>query len=136
MASSDVQEAVDNLREALIAEGMDEATADAKLAAVNPLQTNIVGNLADLHRVGALVADEETDNADVLNEAIAVPAEAALAASQGDGTGSGAPGAGGGSDNGGLNSLTKAELQERADAAGIETSSSMTKAELVAALEG
>jgi hypothetical protein len=39
-------------------------------------------------------------------------------------------------DDGGYESMTKAELQAEAEAQGIETSSSMTKAELVEALGG
>lgn len=62
MASDAVTEAVENLREALLADGMDEETADAKLAAVKPNETNLTGNLADLQRGGAApLAEEEVD---------------------------------------------------------------------------
>jgi hypothetical protein len=59
-----VNDAIAALREALIAAGMDEATADAKLGAVAPAQTNIVGNFADLQRMGAMLVDEEGGIAD------------------------------------------------------------------------
>lgn len=126
MASDAVTEAVENLREAMLADDMDEATVDAKLAAVVPNQTNLVGNLADLHRVGALVADEEVDNANVLEAAVEIPPEAPV---DGEPANSPAP-------SGDLAGMTKDELLAEADRRGVEVSASSTKAEITAALEG
>lgn len=49
------------LREALIAEGRDPGLVDAQLKAVQPRQANVVGNLADLQRVGATNAPIESE---------------------------------------------------------------------------
>jgi hypothetical protein len=126
MANDAIQEAVDNLRQAMLDADMDEGTVDAKLAAVQPNQTNLVGNFADLQRLGA--REVEASGGD---ETFVKPPSPII-----DGepvTGSSAPNAGNGGD---LNSMTKAELQARADAEGIDVPSGATKADLVAALGG
>lgn len=56
-----VEDALANLREALIDDGMDPVTADAKLHALQPTGTGVVGNLADLQRVGAVKAPDENE---------------------------------------------------------------------------
>jgi hypothetical protein len=53
MASDRTQAALEELRAALIEDGMDEANVDAKMWAVQPNETNVVGNFADLQRGGA-----------------------------------------------------------------------------------
>lgn len=68
-----VIDAIDNLREAMLEAGMDETTVDAKLMAVQPNQTNLVGNFADLQRIGAMLVTEEGGIAD----AVLAPAEPA-----------------------------------------------------------
>jgi acyl CoA:acetate/3-ketoacid CoA transferase beta subunit len=59
-----VLDAIDNLREAMLEAGIDETTVDAKLMSVQPAQTNIVGNFADLQRLGAMQVNEEGGIAD------------------------------------------------------------------------
>lgn len=56
-----VEDAIADLREALIDSGMDPVTADAKLHALQPQGTGVVGNLADLQRVGAVKAPDESE---------------------------------------------------------------------------
>lgn len=52
-----VEELLEELREAMIDAGKDEGTVDAILFAAQPDQVNVVGNLADLQRMGARVVD-------------------------------------------------------------------------------
>jgi hypothetical protein len=72
-----VNDAIDNLREAMLDTGMDETTVDAKLMSVQPPQTNIVGNFADLQRLGAMQVNEEGGIADAFPAPPAAPTEAA-----------------------------------------------------------
>lgn len=71
-----VDDAIKNLREALIADGMSEGTADALLHALQPNQINVVGNLADLQRMGAMMADKEAGDGGTLEEAFVTHPEA------------------------------------------------------------
>lgn len=66
-----VNDAIENLREALLESGMDEGTVDAKLHSVRPAESSIVGNFADLQRMGAQLVHEEGGIAD----AVLPPAE-------------------------------------------------------------
>jgi hypothetical protein len=50
-----------DLRAALIDEGQDPALVDVRLKAIQPRETNVVGNLADLQRVGATNAPMESE---------------------------------------------------------------------------
>lgn len=111
---SAVTDAIENLRQALLDEGEDPGTVEAKLNMVKPAETNLVGNFADLQRVGALVADRGVANDTVLEAAVALPADVD------DENGATAD----------VDSMTKAELQAELDARGIEYPSSATKAEL------
>lgn len=74
-----VQDAYDNLRQALIDSGMDEATADAKLHAVQPPATSLVGNFADLQRLGGAQVNETGGIADAFQPPPAPPTAAAEA---------------------------------------------------------
>jgi hypothetical protein len=133
MANEEIQAAVDNLRQVMLDNDMDEGTVDALLHAATPNQINLVGNLADLNRLGAIVADPDTDNADALEAAIADHIPPAPVIDGEPVTGASSPNGGTGDD---LNAMTKAELQARADAEGVDVPSGATKAELVAALGG
>ena len=131
MASERTEAALEELREALIEDdGMDEGTVDALLHAVQPNQTNLVGNLADLHRLGALVTDEEVDNADALAEAVEIPPSQAPGEEGGTIRDDAANG------DADIGSMTKDELLAEADRRGVEVSASSTKADIIAALEG
>lgn len=64
-----VERLMDELREALIEAGRDETTVDAQLYGLRVPETNVVGNLADLQRMGAGVAAGATP-AKALEEAV------------------------------------------------------------------
>lgn len=131
-----VQEAWDNLRQAMIDAGEDEGSVDAKLRSARPRgEPNLVGNFADLNRLGALVADSETDNASALETAVEIPPAAATDTGTGDGTSRTAADVNG-DDDADLNSMTKADLQALADERGVEYASGDTKADLVSKLGG
>jgi hypothetical protein len=66
------------LREALIAAGMDEALADHKLVAVQPNVKSTVGNFADLQRLGA----DQVDKTGGISDAFVPPAEAPTEAAE------------------------------------------------------
>lgn len=66
-----VEELLEELREAMIEAGKDEGTVDAILFAAQPDQVNVVGNLADLQRMGARVVDG-SGGAEAVEEAVLV----------------------------------------------------------------
>lgn len=74
-----VQAAYDNLRQALVDNGMDDATADAKLQGVRPRTTSTVGNFADLQRLGGAQVNESGGIADAFQPPPDPPSEAAVA---------------------------------------------------------
>jgi hypothetical protein len=78
-----ILDAIDALREAMLDAGLDETTVDAKLMSVQPNQTNIVGNFADLQRIGAMLVHEEGGIADAV-PAPPEPPSAAAEASAGE----------------------------------------------------
>jgi hypothetical protein len=130
-----VSEAVDALREAMLERGDDPGTVEAQLSAVKPKEENIVGNYADLQRMGAIAqtgtlptppGEEDIETSDLSDAFVEV-------AGPDEGTGSAAAGNGG---EGGYDTWTKAELQAELDAAGVEYTSAETKADLIAKLEG
>lgn len=133
--SDAVAEAVENLRQAMLDRGDDPGAVEAKLHMVKPNETNLVGNYADLQRMGAIATtgtmptppteeDIETSN---IEDAFVEPQP------QGDVDEEGkAPNvAADTEEDGGYDSYTKAELQADLDERGIEYSSNATKAELV-----
>lgn len=71
-----VQEAYDDLRQAMLDRGDDEGTVDAKLRGVRPTETNIVGNFADLQRIGAQLVGETGGIADAVLPPAEAPTEA------------------------------------------------------------
>jgi len=73
-----VNAAIDALRQALLDAGGDPTTVEAKLGAVKPPESNIVGNFADLQRLGAAQVHEEGGIADAFQP----PAEAPTAAEE------------------------------------------------------
>lgn len=128
-----VLEAVENLRQAMLDRGDDPGTVEGQLHMVKPPETNIVGNYADLQRMGSIVqsgilptppleADIETSN---IEDAF-VPVEGPV----GDEVESDDVDAG----NGETDTRTKADLQAELDERGIEYTSSATKADLQALL--
>lgn len=74
-----VQAAYDNLRQAMLDRGDDPNTVDAKLQAVRPSETNLVGNFADLQRIGGMLVHESGGIAEAVPEPPAAPTEAAEA---------------------------------------------------------
>jgi T4 recombination endonuclease VII-like protein len=136
---SAVADAIDALRQAMLDEGQDPDTVEAKLHMAKPAEVNIVGNYADLQRMGAIAQTgvlptppgEEDIETDDITEAF-VPVES------GEETGSGAasPEQVAAAEDGGYDAMTKAELQADLDERGIEYNASATKAELVELAEG
>lgn len=57
--SDKVVRLAEELKQAMMENGTDEGTADALLHAVQPNSEHIVGNLADLQRLGGLIAKGE-----------------------------------------------------------------------------
>lgn len=74
-----VQAAYDNLREAMLDAGMDETTVDAKLGSVRPPTPSLVGNFADLQRLGGAQVGESGGIADAFVPPPDPPSEAAVA---------------------------------------------------------
>lgn len=121
MPSDRIQAAVDELKAAMVEEGVDPGTADAQLRFILPAEHAVRGNYADLQRMGAIAQtgtmptppgqdDKDTDD---VSEAFSGENPDTVPA--GD--------------------MTKADLQAALDDKGIEYTSSMTKAELQAALD-
>src|SRR5687767_6417930 len=52
-----IQSLSEQLRDALIESGRDAGTVDAQMYALRTTEENVVGNLADLQRMGALAAE-------------------------------------------------------------------------------
>lgn len=132
MPSDRIQAAVDELKAALVEEGIDPGTADAQLNSILPGEGDVRGNYADLQRMGAIAVtgtmpttpgeeDVQTTNVDE-----AFTGENPATQDVSGGGQDSVPADGGG---------TKADLQAQLDAKGIEYTSSMTKAELQAALD-
>ena len=122
-----VLEAVENLRQAMLDRGDDPGTVEGQLHMVKPPETNIVGNYADLQRMGSIVQsgilptpplEEDIETSNIEDAFIPVP-DADVEKDS--------------ADNADTNDTrTKAEIQADLDARGIEYSSSATKAELQA----
>lgn len=68
-----VAEAVENLRQTMLDRGDPEVDVDAKLWAVYPNQTNLVGNFADLQRLGGQQVEKTGGIADAFVEPPAPP---------------------------------------------------------------
>jgi hypothetical protein len=127
------EDAIEALRQALLDEGTDPGTVEGMLHMVKPTETNIVGNYADLQRMGAIAAtgvlptppgEEDIETDDITEAFIEVPGpvdEDGRPAAAGNG-------------NGDTDAMSKAELQAELDERGIEYPSSATKADLQALL--
>lgn len=74
-----VQDAYDNLRQAMIDRGDDPGTVDAKLQSARPIESNVVGNFADLQRIGGMLVNETGGIADAVPEPPEPPTAAAVA---------------------------------------------------------
>jgi hypothetical protein len=129
------EDAIEALRQALLDEGVDPGTVEGMLHMVKPTESNIVGNYADLQRMGAIAqtgtlptppgeADIETnDITDAFTEVeTAVDTENGKSPNVAEGNG--------------YDSMTKAELQADLDERGIEYPASATKAELAELAQG
>lgn len=136
MPTDRVQAAVDELKAALAEEGMDPGTTDAQLKYILPPEHAVVGNYADLQRMGAIAVtgtmptppgEEDLDTDDV-KEAFTGENPALQTTGLEGGPDTPAPT----DSNGGP---TKADLQAQLDAKGIAYTSAMTKADLQAALD-
>lgn len=139
MASDKVKEALDNLRQAMIDDGMDPATVDARLFAAQPTSDSIVGNFADLQRLGAMLVGDDGDNVGTeVADAFVVPPDVDADRKEKDDkgdvvtAGTAAPLAG----SPDFGAMTKSELIDEARAQGLSVTTSMTKDELIDALEG
>jgi hypothetical protein len=151
--ASNVEEARQAFLDALEEAGIDRSTADAQTKYIMPSTPTIVGNYADLQRMGAAaltgtiptppgmedVATSDTD------EAFTMPPDPGVREALGnDGgaasvptpttpeTGTGTPPEAGGD----LSSMSKAELEDEATRRGVAIPSGATKAEMVEALGG
>lgn len=128
---SAVTDAIDALRQAMLDEGQDPGAVEAKLHMIKPNETNLVGNYADLQRMGAIAQTgvlptpptEEDIETDDITDAFVEPQTH-------EDVGSGnAPNPTFESDVD-TDSMTKAELQAELDARGVEYPASATKADL------
>lgn len=83
-----VEQLLEELKQAMMDAGKDEGTVDAILSAAQPDQVNVVGNLADLQRLGAKV-EQGTGGAQAVEEAVQVSdvSEANVATPKEAGTG-------------------------------------------------
>lgn len=72
MSDDAVRAAVENLRKVLMENGMDEGTANAVTSAAMPNIPSVVGNLADLQRLGAAMY-EGTPATQALEESVVPP---------------------------------------------------------------
>lgn len=140
--SEQIADLLDQVRDLMVEDGADPATAEALTNYARPASITLSGNLADLNRMGQVVLqgkidtpagqpDEETSS---LEEAFKEPpapslAPAGLQTPMGQIDGEGNPVESGSSD-----SRTKAELQAELDSRGIEYTSNDTKSDLIAKL--
>lgn len=131
MPSDRVQAAVDELKAALAEEGMDPATTEAQLKYILPPEDAVVGNYADLQRMGAIAVtgtmptppgEDDLQTSDVADAFTGEnPATAPVAPDASTTPTDSGP--------------TKADLQAQLDAKGIAYTSAMTKSDLQAALD-
>jgi hypothetical protein len=68
-AAEKIQGLMDQLREALVEAGQEPNTVDAHLYGLRIPEVNVVGNLADLQRMGALAAKGEDSSMAAAQEA-------------------------------------------------------------------
>ena len=151
-----IAQLLDQVRDLMVEDGTDPATAEALTNYARPATQQLAGNLADLMRMGQIAVKGEVDTpageanipASDINEAFATPPAPDLnqglqtpmgqidAEGKPTGANVGEGGDGGDGAEAAPDTRTKADLQAELDAAGIDYSSSDTKAELLAKLEG
>jgi len=125
---------LDQARDAMVANGMDEATAEATLFGARPATVELRGNLRDLQQMGArsVVVDATaatvTGEGEVLEPGEVMGAETLQAASTEDGGDDSSPKAEV------SDSMTKQALLDEAARRGVRADDSMTKAEIVQAI--
>lgn len=144
-----IAELLDQVRDLMIEDGADPATAEALTNYARPATQAVAGNLADLMRMGQIAVKGEVDTppgqADIpatdLKEAFAEPPapdlnqglQTPMAQIDDEGNPVTGPKADAGG-AGGLDGMTKAELVDEAERRGVEVSSSWTKQEIIDAL--
>ena len=124
---------LDQARDAMIANGMDAATAEATLFGARPAQVEIRGNLRDLQQMGARQVTVDAAAATVTGEGeVLEPGEVMGAETLQEGQ-EGVPSEPVASEP--VNeSMTKAELLAEAERRGVEADDSMTKADIISRL--
>jgi T4 recombination endonuclease VII, dimerisation len=142
--SQQIADLLDQVRDLMVEDGQDPATAEALTNFARPTSPAIAGNLADLNRMGQIAVQgsidtpvgQDSEQTTNIQDAFKEPPAPALAPAglqtpmgQIDGEGNPVTDAGNGGD-----SRTKAELQAELDSRGIPYTSSDTKADLVAKL--
>lgn len=136
-----VAQKFDELRQAMIDAGEDPGQVDAKLSMVKPPTPSIVGNYADLQRMGAIAqtgvmptppGEDDLVTNNLTDAFVELPAQGDEAdqPTTTDGANQAA------ADTPDNDTRTKADLQAELDAKGVEYPSTATKADLVALLEG
>lgn len=148
--SEQIADLLDQVRDLMVEDGADPATAEALTNYARPATITLSGNLADLNRMGQIANQGKIDTppgqedipAGNIEEAFttilpAAPnlAPAGLQTPMGQIDSDGNP-IGGGGNGGGLDSMTKTELQAEADSRGVEYNSGDTKSDLIAKLGG
>lgn len=142
--SDEIRRLLDQVQQLMIEDGADPATAEALTNYARPNTPALAGNLADLNRMGQIAVTGKVDTppgqADIpateLTEAFAEPPapdlNTGLQTPMGQIDAEGNPVESTGSSD----SRTKAEIQAELDERGIEYTSSDTKADLLAKLNG
>ena len=145
-----IADLLDQVRDLMIEDGADAATAEALTNFARPATPAFAGNLADLNRMGQIAVtgkidtppgEDDIETTDISDAFVEPPAPAlapaGLQTPMGQIDAEGNPVAGAeGRGAGGLSAMTKAELLDEASARGVDVSASASKAEIIAALEG
>lgn len=143
--SEQINDLLNQARDLMIEDGADPATAEALTNYARPASPAFAGNLADLNRMGQVAVQGSIDTPLGQPDIPATDLEAAfdfvppapdlntgLQTPLGQIDAEGNPIGGGGGD--GLSSMTKDELLAEAESRGVEANASMTKAEIIAAI--
>lgn len=141
--SQQIADLLDQVRDLMVEDGADPATAEALTNFARPTSPAIAGNLADLNRMGQIAVQgsidtpvgQDSEMTTNIQDAFKEPPAPALAPA-GLQTPMGQIDAEGNpvTDGGNGDSRTKAELQAELDSRGIAYSSSDTKSDLIAKL--
>jgi hypothetical protein len=79
-ADAEIVAKAEELKQLMVDKGMSESEADARLWAVVPSHPTVVGNFADLQRLGGALVSESGKVADAFVEPAAHPTDEDLAA--------------------------------------------------------